>query len=576
MTDDDIEPTESDSAAGGNAARRALVAELLNSTPSAWVQEVRFLYDVAADVLAPYHFKGRPYLLDIMDSDARRVVVMKSAQIGMTEVAINWGLHGTIQKGRDVLTVLPKDDMIKAFSMGRVDRAFMESPFLRAVPRATSNPKHKNIRGRNWYLRASNSPSELIEIPVQMVILDEYDRLNPQAPALAEKRMQGCPEHLRREKALSTPTRAGFGIDLEFQHSSRGRWFVPCPHCLEEQALTFDGNIVADEDEAVEPAWKCAKCDAAWTEDERREAVEAGRWIHEFPDRLKTVAGFHITALYSPTETAESIVNAWRRAKRDPDPSKFTEFWNQVLGLPFTASGEALTEGDISAAQNVRRFTMAASSPEKIPVSMGVDQGPSRLHVWVDEWELEHGLPMKAHTAAVYEVTSFEDLDTLMERHNVNACVIDSLPEKRSAVAFQSRHVGLVWLAIYVDRPREMLDFVDFSVKASTAGPLGLRGGFVRIGRTEIIDTRFSRFRRAGGILVPSDLPADARRHLLALYVTEGKDTFNHPVKRYDSGGQPDHYAHAAFYSEAAAARLGDFGGAPIPEEKNAGWDEEV
>jgi len=89
---------------------------------------------------------------------------------------------------------------------------------------------------------------------------------------------------------------------------------------------------------------------------------------------------------------------------------------------------------------------------------MGVDQG-AQLHVEIDAWHyMGHSPDINiSHKPKVLEVIvleEFEELDRLMRKWQVRACVIDAHPEKRKALEFASRFDGFVMLCIYGDNTR--------------------------------------------------------------------------------------------------------------------------
>ena len=65
-----------------------------------------------------------------------------------------------------------------------------------------------------------------------------------------------------------------------------------------------------------------------WTEGERAQALQRGRWIAEHPDRK--VAGFWLSELYSPWRRLAEIVRAFLDAKGAADTLKV--FTNTSLG----------------------------------------------------------------------------------------------------------------------------------------------------------------------------------------------------------------------------------------------------
>jgi len=543
-----------------------LAIEALRATPSVYAEQVRRIRDRETGRIVPYGFRGRPFLIEPHDCGASRVVIMKGSQIGATELALNIAIH-SIGIGRDVLTVLPLDEQIRTFVQARVDPLFEMSPALSGLSIAASNPKHKRIERNNWYFRGSNSEAGLLEIPVSTLILDEVDRLNPQAIPLARERLTGIAVEFRREVAISTPTFAGHGIDAMFRASSRGRWIVDCPACGADQPILWGKNLDPDREP---PAWRCAKCRGTWSEDERRNMIEAGRWRHDDPGN--PVRGFAVSQLYSPNETAESLVRAYLDAKENDDPTALRTFWNSKLGEPWAGGHKQLTRGEIRSAKDRDPYLMTAMSSGRI--SMGVDQGPKFLHVSLSSWPDSGTGSRCRRVIACYMVTEFDDLDEILTRHGVSCCVIDALPENRAAKDFQARHPDVVWLAYYPDRMMELCQWVDWADSdAGPSGPFGMRGGFVRINRTEALDRVFARFRN-GSILLPRDLPTEPQsvsRHLMNLIVEEKTDQNGVITRRYTAKRKPDHFAHAMVYDEIAGLQVSSIEPAEIPEDNTGG-----
>lgn len=553
--------------------REALFREILRLTPSKWAEEVRWIRQRESGKLAPYSFQSRPYLAEPHDDQATMVVVNKGSQTGFTELGLNRALHALICLGRDVLTVLPQDEQIRAFVQARVDPAFEASPILAKLAQATSNPKHKRVGQANWYFRGSNTEAALLEIPVSVLVLDELDRLAPQSIPLAMERLTGIAESERRTLKLSTPTYAGRGIDAAYRASSRGRWVVPCPHCKKEAPIDWGKSLDIPEENWQRAHWRCGLCGAAWTEEEKRLAVDCGWWRHAEP--LNPVRGYSLSQLYSPTETARSIAMAYVDAKGGDDPQKMRVFFNSKLALPWAAIGEQLTDVQIDAARRGDAedgpYEQRGESDDKALVTMGVDQGPRCLHVNVAEWDRASidSVTRRRRDIAFYKVTEWSDLDGIMQQHNVSCCVVDVLPETRNARNFQARWPDQVWLALYPEGLRDLVKWIGFAANEHGAtGPLGLSGGYVQINRTEAFDRLFARFEPPLTIRLPEDLGEEARAHLKALSVVEGTDRWGQVVRRYENGRRPDHYAHAMLYSEIAGLQVGEIGPGEAPRER--------
>lgn len=548
-----------------------ITSELLKTTPSVWATETRWIRNRELERNQPYSFDGRPFLIDIHDNPANSKVIMKGAQVGATEAAFNLELHCLLAIGDNALHVMPQREILRTLVQARIDPIFQLSPTLRKVPQHTSNPEHKRIgHNSNWYFRGSNSPQTIHEFAVRMVVLDEFDELNPLAPPLALERMSGIREDLRRLVKLSTPTHAGRGIDNEYTRSSRGKFHVPCPHCREYQDLTFgqNGNLEPVDDlEAIgDRPWRCRKCGDSWTEAQRRRAVNAGEWHHENPNH--PVVGYHISQLYSPGATAKGLLTAYVDAlKSDRSSILMPRFYNSKLGLPWSASGARITDQDINNAQTSHEgasYQMVAQSSGI--VSMGVDIGRDRIHVNVAQWPAiaDDAMSRVRKDLAFYVVTEWEDLDPILKRHGVTCCVVDAFPEKREAKKFQARFPDIVWLAYYPDGVRgQLVRWHEW--KADHLGTM--QGGRVDIERTESLDTLISRFKAPQTIQLPTDLPDEARRHLKSTVRTMGMDRFGNEIPKYDNEGA-DHFLHAMNYSEIAGLRCSVGEAIEVPQEK--------
>lgn len=561
----------------------ALAAELIRRTPSAWAEEVRWIKRRETSELAPYSFAGRRYLVDPHDDEANVVVVKKGAQTGFSEWAINRCLHTITALNDNALTVLPQREQLRQFVQSRVDAALDQSPVLRQFPRHTSNPEHKRIGEGNWYFRGSNSPATIVEFPVRLVDLDEYDLLNPEASDLALQRLDGISAELRRVLKLSTPTFGGRGIDSAYADSSRGRYNVPCPHCLELQDLRWgeNGNLgpAKTPEEIATSSWRCRICCVPWSEEEKRQACELGVWVHDNPNHH--VHGYHLSQLYSPAETSVSLVAAFWDAEHSDDRQRKLRHWNNAkLGLAWAVEGEQLTKEQIhrvAASTKPKPFSQTHGARPGYLVSAGIDPG-SRIHVVISEWNAgAHDAKLRVRRdIAFLTVDEFEELDGIMDRYGVSCAVLDWQPETRKAREFQSRFPERVWLASYPDgMGGEMVRWWGFE-DMKTAGPVGMAGGKVQIHRTEAFDRYYGRYATPPTIELPEDIPDEAVRHLTTLVVKWGSDKYGNPTRRYDNGGDPDHFAHASLYSEIAGLQVGELGAAEVPEDRGASHDLEM
>ena len=122
-------------------------------------------------------------------------------------------------------------------------------------------------------------------VDADIVLLDEFDRMDPETLALAQQRIASS--RLGWLRAASTPSAPETGINRLFLESDQRHYLLPCPGCGLEQALTLD-NL-----DAERVLLACSSCGSEldlWAE---------GRWEAAAPSN-GAVHGYHLPRLYSP------------------------------------------------------------------------------------------------------------------------------------------------------------------------------------------------------------------------------------------------------------------------------------
>lgn len=501
--------------------------------------------------LAPgraFDLDAHPYLRAIYECRAREMVVYKASQVGVTEYAVSYALHAADVRACTVLYVFPTEAHVSDFSTARVGPAIEASPYLAGLivsggdgegRRGADRVTLKRVRDRFLYLRGgqvkpNGQAPQLKSVDADVLILDEVDEMDARAPSIAVKRLgHSAVGEVRR---ISTPSYPGMGIHAAWQESDQREWCLPCPSCGKRQFLTI-GHIVTEWDELERPvAWHGQKDGRAWAACEacgaELDRTAAGEWA---PMATSEIAGFHPTRLMLPQVDLLSIVQALSTV----DATKRKEAYNQDLGLPYKPQGSGLDDLALDAC---RREYGYGPKPGEGCV-MGVDVGRV-LHV-VIRGQPDNETGERAQRWAG-EVLSFDDLGPLMTRYGVTRCVIDALPETRSARLFQQAQPrGRVWLAYYVQGAR--------GTKAAEPVAWDNESLTVNIDRTRILDETVSRFLVNANTLPGSiRATADYYEHLKALVRAEHQQPDGTVVAVYVESG-PDHFAHAEAYATAAS-----------------------
>lgn len=471
-----------------------------------------------------------PYLVQIYRDMERMdpgkdVVLQKSAQGGASELAINASIWAVDQVKADVMYLLPTREEATDFSAGRFNPAIEESPALTQMFDDVSNVNHKRAGAVNYYIRGTQKRSQLKSVPIDFLIEDEYDEMVQANLPLAETRLDASP--LKWKLRLSTPTIPEYGINKLFLASDQRQYFVKCPHCGQWQRPTYRDNVEA---QGNPPFYRCAKCGRPTNS----LLLWPGEWVATYPGRL--VHGYQFTQLLSPHITAKELVDAASK----PGAEAEQEFFNSKLGEPHVVKGGQLSEDILNACRE---------PGYKLPsvgrhCTMGVDVGKV-LNVRISNW-VKDGAAWKKVARYIGTVPDFSDLDQLMQQYDVDLCVVDALPETRSATAFAERHAGRVFLAYYN---------IPVTSKEYTVWDDDTR--VVRVQRTLAMTGVMERYISRGIVLPESaEVIPDLYEQLKApKRVLKKDERTGNPVYVFMEDGKPDHYFHAEVYDDVAGSR---------------------
>jgi phage terminase large subunit GpA-like protein len=178
------------------AWREAMTPEAL-VTVSEWADRHRVLPSTSAEP-GPWRTARTPYLAEIMDclstgSHWERVVLVKGAQLGATETALNWIGYIIHHAPGLALLVMPSLDMARRNTRTRLDPMIEATPALRdliAAPRsrdAYNSAFTKSFPGGMLVMTGANSSSALRSTPARYLALDEVDGFPTERTCLSEQ-----------------------------------------------------------------------------------------------------------------------------------------------------------------------------------------------------------------------------------------------------------------------------------------------------------------------------------------------------------------------------------------------------
>jgi hypothetical protein len=142
-------------------------------------------------------------------------------------------------------------------------------------------------------------------------------------------------------------------------------------------------------------------------------------------------------------------------------------------------------------------------------------QNPRKLSLQSDE-----RLEQTHHVVHLGTYREFSDLDTLMERFQVERCVIDGLPETHATRQFALRHHGNVYLCFFKEdqRGKAQWDWKNTKVEvnrteALDASRAAVRDGTTTLPRRDSMVETFARHMTCDAKKLEEDEETGARRY---------------------------------------------------------------
>lgn len=300
-----------------------------------------------------------PPLREIMDclsddSPIRVVDFMKSAQIGATEIGINWACY-TIERGIDSMIVAqPVKDLARSWSVSKFDPGVFDMPSVGA--RLTSdNTFEKQFPGGTLWIIWSNSAKQLRQRTARYIFMDEVDEyprnLSSQGPAdqQLEARATSYGDRAKIYRACTPTVAGGSAIEAGFLDGDQRHYHVHCPHCGGEQVLEI---------EQLQPdgTFACVVSGCVIEEHHKaqmfRERGHGGTayWHPHNPIADQTRRSYHLWAAYAPLGLGKSWQKiADERAEYLQKPERMAGFTNLLLGLPFQGERDARNADEVAA-----------------------------------------------------------------------------------------------------------------------------------------------------------------------------------------------------------------------------------
>lgn len=476
---------------------------------------------------------------------------MKSAQMGVTEAAINRALFTIDRLRRDVLYVLPTAAVANDFSRARFATALDMSPYLKSIFTKVDTVGLKQAGNTNLYIRGAGGKSNLVSIPVSVLVLDELDRMNKDKIKMAMERLSGQDD--KEVWGISTPTIPGHGIQTVFEKSTQEHFYFRCPSCSKLTKLVWPdcieicGTDVADPD-VNKSFLKCKECKAKLPHEAKGDWLGQAEWVAENLQATSDIRGFAINQLYSFTVSPAELVRDYFAAVGDE--AAIQVFTNEKLGLPYLASGAKVSAEML--ARCIGENSIAGDRPrlpDKIR-TMGVDQGKT-CYVTIVEWDIgnvTHDINRHAVGKVLwqgkFDESQWSSLDDLMAEWQILMAVVDADPEVNEARRFARRFRGFVHLCRY----RKGCMLREIKVDDDEEG-----APIATVDRSNWLSATLSRFKSdPPRISLPTDTTQEFKEHIQHVVATYRKEEGEDSPKLIFVSTGPDHFCHSLNYAEIA------------------------
>lgn len=383
----------------GSMARACRPRQLLSL--SAWADAHRILSNKASSRPGRWVTDAMPHLHEIMDclsesSPVRRVVLKFGAQLGKTEVGLNWIGYVVQHNPRPMLVVVPTLEVRKRWVLQRLNPLIDETPCLTEifgqVSRDSANSQDiKNFPGGLLVLGGANSAASLASMPICYVLCDEVDRFPWQVGTegdplgLIDERTKTFPR--RKVLLVSTPTiKDASAIDDEFQDSDQRHRHVPCPHCGESQVLKW-ANLRWEKDaktgRVIHAYYVCEHCGAILEENDKVFMLPRGIWIPANPGH--EVRGYTINGLYAPIGLGFSwleLAQQWLDAQGDD--IRLKRFINTTLGEVWENRRVVSDSHELKA--RAEPYALRSVPEGVLRITAGFDTQDDRIAVHIIGW----------------------------------------------------------------------------------------------------------------------------------------------------------------------------------------------
>lgn len=373
-----------------------------------WSDRYRFLPRETSAEFGRWRTSRFPFLRRIMDclspqSRCKSLVVIKGAQLGITETMINWIMYVADQNPGPIVYLQGTLDAVKDFNSQKLKpaidatRKVIDSLGRDKGMEYTDSMLCKSFPGGVLTMGGANSDKFLRSKSVQYIIVDEEDTYKRSIGGVEHS--QGSPLAMLFKRAANFPLSKIFRastpvlketstIEPAFLFGSQEYYYVPCPYCnsdadrygnlfvIKHENIKYSSHLDAVTNLPVEVYCECPYCKNKIFEYSKDWMFENGHWLsskntdsnisnsnsntcnsgsgagsnqlYEVGD-IENVS-LHISSFYSPLGffSWRDAVAEWLEYVRSKDPALLQVYINQTCGETYSAAGRDISPNWLS------------------------------------------------------------------------------------------------------------------------------------------------------------------------------------------------------------------------------------
>ena len=343
-----------------------------------------------------YSLDRTPYLRqiykDAVDPRVRSVAIMKSAQIGYSQLLSNLCFYFVCNKTNPIGIIFPSQALSQQWSERNL-HAGLEGcrPIEKFITGRLDDIRRSEFTFKSCNLKVigGGSANKLSSNNICYLFLDEIDKFEGflNEANVIELAIDRTISYQESGAAMilmgSTPTlKDSSEIEKHYEEGTRCKFHVPCPSCGLHQELVFgqvkwnsdkdqDGERNLAQAEAT-TFYECIGCKGRIEEKDKARLIMRGHWVSTNPKAPADTKSYHISALYSPSLTWGYVARQFLNSKNDR--TRLQNFHNSILGLPWQPQTATITEHSLDALVAASPKYQKGSLPKKPKaILMGVD-----------------------------------------------------------------------------------------------------------------------------------------------------------------------------------------------------------